>query len=209
MLVVETTYFSWPGSARSVISSPVNEHTAPVSRRENGMAMAVAAWIGYLCAHFVLVTGCYAWRYRRSPYSLQWLPRNGYDLCESAYGLLVAGYTVAVLFGPHTEPRQTVLALALIIAGSGLIVWAVATLGSNWRIGQDEGDRTCAYVADGPYRVLRHPIYWGMTISVLGQMLLTNSDVRGLILLVGTITYALLQSRAESRRWCNRRRTDV
>lgn len=171
--------------------------------------MAVAAWIGYLCVHFVLVTGCYAWHYRRSPYSLQWLPRNGYDLGESAYGLLVIGYTVAVLFGPRTEPRWTVLALAFIIAGSGLIIWAVATLGSNWRIGQDEGDRTCVYVANGPYRVLRHPIYWGMTISALGQMQLTNSDLRGLILLVGTVTYALLQSRAESRRWCSQRRADV
>jgi hypothetical protein len=38
------------------------------------------------------------------------------------------------------------------------------------------------YVAHGPYRFLRHPIYWGMTISAFGQMLLTAGDMRGLIL---------------------------
>jgi len=43
-----------------------------------------------------------------------------------------------------------------------------------------------------------------MTISAFGQMLLTAGDLRGLILLVGTVAYALLQGRAESRRWGNR-----
>jgi protein-S-isoprenylcysteine O-methyltransferase Ste14 len=166
--------------------------------------MAVAAWLAYLCLHFVLVPGWFAWRYRRSPYALRWLPRNGYDLGESAYGLLVAGYTVAVLLGPLTEPRWPVLALACIIAGSGLIVWAVATLGGSWRIGQDEGDATCVYVTHGPYRLLHHPIYLGMIISAFGQTLLTAGDMRGLILSVGTVAYALLQGREESRRWGNR-----
>jgi protein-S-isoprenylcysteine O-methyltransferase Ste14 len=166
--------------------------------------IAVATWITYLCVHFALVPGWFAWRHRRSPYALQWLPRNGYDLGESAYGLLVAGYTIAVLLGPPTEPRWTVLAVACVIAGSGLIVWAVATLGGSWRIGQDVDDTTCVYVARGPYRFLRHPIYLGMIISALGQTLLTAADTRGLILLVGTVAYALFQGRAESRRWGNR-----
>jgi protein-S-isoprenylcysteine O-methyltransferase Ste14 len=165
--------------------------------------MAVATWIAYLSVHFVLVPGWFAWRYRRSPYALRWRPRNGYDLGESAYGLLVAGYTLAVLLGPLTEPRWSALAVACVIAGSELIVWAVATLGGSWRIGQDEGDTTCLYVTHGPYRFVRHPIYWGMTISAFGQMLLTAADPRGLILLVGTVAYALFQGRAESCRWGN------
>src|SRR5262249_36854532 len=61
--------------------------------------MAVATWIPYLCVHFVLVPGWFAWRSRHSPYALRWLPRNGYDLVESAYGLLVACYTIAILRG--------------------------------------------------------------------------------------------------------------
>ena len=65
--------------------------------RAEAIPTAVATWIAYLCVHFVLVPGWFAWRYRRSPYALRWLPRNAYDLGESAYGLLVAGYTIAVL----------------------------------------------------------------------------------------------------------------
>src|SRR5437763_5937717 len=107
--------------------------------------MAVAAWTAYLCVHFVLVPAWFVRHYRRSPYALRWLPRNGYDLGESAYGMLLAGYTIAVLLGPLSEPRWSVLAVASVIAGSGLIVWAVATLGGNWRIGQDEGDITVVY----------------------------------------------------------------
>jgi protein-S-isoprenylcysteine O-methyltransferase Ste14 len=106
----------------------------------------------------VVVPGSFALRYRRSPFALQWLLRNGYDLVEAAYGLRVAGYTTAVLLGPLTEPRWTVLAATCVIAGSALIIWAVATLGGSWRIGQDKGDTTCVYVAQGPYRFLRHPI---------------------------------------------------
>ena len=171
------------------------------------LPLAVAAWVAYLCVHFVFVPGWFARRYRCSPYALRWLPRNGYDLVESAYGLLVAGYTVAVSLGPLPGPRWPVLALACVVAGSGLIVWAVATLGSSWRIGQDESDMACTHVTRGPYRLVRHPIYYGMTISAFGQMLLTASDPHGLILLLGTVAYVLLQGRAESRRWsrCMRR----
>src|SRR5579883_3289139 len=100
--------------------------------------MAVGTWLGYLGLHLILVPGWFTWHYRRSPYVLRWLPRNGYDLGESAYGLLVISYTLAVLFGPATDPRWRVLPLACVVGGSGLILWAVMTLGSHWRIGQDE-----------------------------------------------------------------------
>ena len=59
--------------------------------------MAVAAWTAYLCVHFVLVPAWFVRHCRRSPYALRRLPRNGYDLGESAYALLVIGYTIAVV----------------------------------------------------------------------------------------------------------------
>ena len=116
------------------------------------LPLAVAAWVAYLGAHFAVVPGWFAWRYRRSPYALRWVPRNGYDLVESAYGSLVAGYTVAVFLGPLPHPLWPVPALACVVAGSGLIVWAVAALGGSWRIGQDGGDATCTYITGGPCR---------------------------------------------------------
>jgi uncharacterized membrane protein len=51
--------------------------------------------------------------------------------------------------------------------------------------------------------LVRHPIYWGMTISAFGQMLLNNADIRGLILFAGTVGYGFLQGQAEFRRWSN------
>lgn len=120
--------------------------------------------------------------------------------------MLATGYTAAVLLGALPEPRWPVLALACVIAGSGLILWAVATLGSNRRIGQDEGDTTCVRVAEGPYRLVCHPIYWGMAISAFGQMLLTNGESYGAILLFGTVGYVLVQGKAESRRWSSQQR---
>ena len=91
--------------------------------------------------------------------------------------------------------------MACVIAGSALIVWAVAPLeavgGSARRGRHDLRDE-----AHGPYRAPSDLL--GMTISAFGQMLLTAADMRGLFLLVGTVAYALFQGRAESRRWGNR-----
>ena len=170
------------------------------------MSIAVAAWYGYLIVHFALAPGWFGWRYRRLPYVLKWWPRNGYDFIESAYGLLVIGYTFAVSIGHFTEPHWIILPLICIVVGSGLILWSVVTLGRNWRIGQDASDNSCIHVTNGPYRFLRHPIYCGMTISALGQTLLSNCDLSGMILAGGTVAYVFFQSRAESRRWSNRGR---
>jgi hypothetical protein len=63
--------------------------------------MAAGTSFAYLCVHFVVLPGWFAWRSRRSPYALHLLPRDAYDVGESAYGLLVVDYTVAVAIGPH------------------------------------------------------------------------------------------------------------
>src|SRR4051794_5753534 len=111
----------------------------------DGTSMAVTAWLVYLGVHFILMPAWFACRFRRSPYALHWVPRNGYDLAESAYGLMVVGYTTALLMNLLCEPRWPVAALACHVAGSGFIVWAEVSLGGNWRIGQDEGDAACSY----------------------------------------------------------------
>ena len=105
----------------------------------------------------MLVPRWFAWRYRRSPYALWWLPRNGYDLGESAYGLLVAGYAMAVLIGPLTEARWPVPAVACVVAGSALIVWEAATLGSSWRIGQEGATRSAS--TSPTVRIASWPIF--------------------------------------------------
>jgi protein-S-isoprenylcysteine O-methyltransferase Ste14 len=78
--------------------------------------------------------------------------------------------------GWFNEPVFTVtfpMALAgfgLAICGIGLSIWARLILGENWSssptIKQDH-----ALIVSGPYRAVRHPIYTGFLIALLGSAL--------------------------------------
>jgi hypothetical protein len=46
----------------------------------------------------------------------------------------------------------------------------------------------------------------GIAISAFGQMLLTNADIRSVLLLLGTVGYVLVQGKAESLRWSSQER---
>src|SRR5262249_9463989 len=59
---------------------------------------------------------------------------------------------------------------ALVVAGLGLAAWARAHLGANWS-SQVVVKEDHALVRDGPYRLVRHPIYTGLLIAVLGTAL--------------------------------------
>ncbi len=60
--------------------------------------------------------------------------------------------------------------LALTLAGIGLAIWARANLGQNWsaKITIKEGHRL---IESGPYAVVRHPIYSGFLLAMLGTAL--------------------------------------
>jgi len=59
------------------------------------------------------------------------------------------------------------LGMLLVAAGLGLAVWARGCLGRNWSgiitLKQDH-----ALVREGPYRVVRHPIYTGLLLALIG-----------------------------------------
>src|SRR5438132_7221667 len=86
---------------------------------------------------------------------------------ELAYGLQLAGVVLAV--------------------GSALFAaWAMWSLGRSYGIRMDlfEGHRL---VTEGPYRVVRHPMYLGILIFQIGATLAMESA----LLLVATIVYAI------------------
>ncbi len=72
-----------------------------------------------------------------------------------------------------------VLGVALTAAGIGFAVWARFYLGGNWsssvtvKVGHE-------LVRTGPYRFVRHPIYTGLIVALLGTAL-QQPQVRGLI----------------------------
>lgn len=81
------------------------------------------------------------------------------------------------LFPPNR--LSEVLGVALTAAGIGFAVWARFYLGGNWsgtvtvKVGHE-------LVRTGPYRFVRHPIYTGLIVALLGTAL-QRAQVRDLI----------------------------
>jgi protein-S-isoprenylcysteine O-methyltransferase Ste14 len=60
-----------------------------------------------------------------------------------------------------------IVALILVIAGLGFAIWARLHLGTNWSAEVSIKDKH-QLVVSGPYRFVRHPIYSGILLAVLG-----------------------------------------
>jgi protein-S-isoprenylcysteine O-methyltransferase Ste14 len=89
-----------------------------------------------------------------------------------------------------------VLGVALLVSGLALAVWARIYLGRNWGMPMSKKDEP-ELVTSGPYRFVRHPIYSGLLLAVLGTALATN--LLGLIALVLLATYFLYSATVEER----------
>jgi protein-S-isoprenylcysteine O-methyltransferase Ste14 len=65
------------------------------------------------------------------------------------------------------------LADLLVLAGMWIAIWARVTLGGNWssRVTLKEGHEL---IQRGPYRFVRHPIYSGLLLMVLGTAVLVG-----------------------------------
>jgi protein-S-isoprenylcysteine O-methyltransferase Ste14 len=70
---------------------------------------------------------------------------------------------------PHSDGIAVAGAI-LTAAGLGIAVWARRRLGRNWSgtVTLKEGH---TLVRDGPYRVIRHPIYSGLLLAIAGTAL--------------------------------------
>ena len=71
-------------------------------------------------------------------------------------------------------------------AGIALAVWARLHLGSNWGMPMTQRAEP-ELVTSGPYRFVRHPIYTGLLIAMLGTALVDN--LLGLIVVAVMIPY--------------------
>jgi protein-S-isoprenylcysteine O-methyltransferase Ste14 len=66
-------------------------------------------------------------------------------------------------------------------SGIALAIWARVRLGSNWGMPMTQKVEP-ELVTSGPYRFVRHPIYSGLLLALLGTALVTN--LIGLIIVV-------------------------
>jgi protein-S-isoprenylcysteine O-methyltransferase Ste14 len=93
----------------------------------------------------------------------------------AAFGLFFA---FLAAFAGHVEGLAAlVLALcgfSLALAGAALVLWSRAELGSAWSF-VPMADQGTSPVTTGPYRLVRHPIYFGLSLVAMGEALAFSS----------------------------------
>jgi protein-S-isoprenylcysteine O-methyltransferase Ste14 len=89
------------------------------------------------------------------------------------------------------------LGLLIVIAGLAFAVWARFHLGRNWS-GTVTVKEDHALVCSGPYAIVRHPIYTGLLVAILGTAIVFG-EWRGLVAFCFLTAAYLLKLRREER----------
>jgi protein-S-isoprenylcysteine O-methyltransferase Ste14 len=87
--------------------------------------------------------------------------------------------------------------LLLVLVGIGFAIWARLHLGTNWS-GAVTLKRGHTLIRRGPYTIVRHPIYTGFLLALLGVALILG-EVRGLLGVAVLFLSLWLKSRMEER----------
>jgi protein-S-isoprenylcysteine O-methyltransferase Ste14 len=85
--------------------------------------------------------------------------------------------------------------IVLTFAGAALAIWARIILGENWsaKVTRKVGHEL---VRSGPYRVVRHPIYSGLLLAVIGTALVVG-EWRGVLAIPFVLGSESLKARRE------------
>ena len=142
---------------------------------QNGIRIAWAV-LGLIWAAAALATKRSTRRQSRS--SLIW----HVAAMAVAFNLLFGDY---FRYGPldrRLMPPMPWAGLVLVVAGVGFAIWARFFLGGNWS-GTVTVKEDHTLVRSGPYAIVRHPIYTGLSLAILGTAL-SNGELRGFLALV-------------------------
>ncbi len=80
-------------------------------------------------------------------------------------GVLLISFLVELRL-PMSREMAKPLGMFIVVTGMSLVVWA-ATYIKEAFLGEVE-PRLDVLVRDGPYRFIRHPVYFGMTLALVG-----------------------------------------
>jgi protein-S-isoprenylcysteine O-methyltransferase Ste14 len=90
------------------------------------------------------------------------------------------------------------LGLILCVAGMALAIWSRNILGTNWSgfvvIKQDH-----ELIQRGPYQFVRHPLYTGLIVAIIGTYLALAPTAQGFLLALAWIFAFYVKSRGEER----------
>ena len=117
-----------------------------------------------------------------------------------ACGLLFSDSARVGYLSRHLLPEADAIGwvgLGLTVAGCAFAVWARARLGSNWSASVTR-KRGHELVRGGPYAIVRHPIYSGLLLGILGTAL-AQGELRSLLALGLAFVGWLLKARIEER----------
>jgi protein-S-isoprenylcysteine O-methyltransferase Ste14 len=112
------------------------------------------------------------------PGSIEWFAGLGF-VTAIATGVLAAVLAESGDVNPVDSLDTTfvhVVGIVLYAAGLTGVLVAQGTMGGSWRVGVDPGERT-ALVTEGPFAVVRNPIYTAMIATILGLTLLVPSPL--------------------------------
>jgi len=86
----------------------------------------------------------------------------------------------------------------LALAGAALVIRSRAELGAAWSFAP-KADQSTGLVTTGPYRLVRHPIYLGLALLVMGEALAFGSWPALFIALSGIVPTLAWRARAEEK----------
>ena len=161
--------------------------------------LIVASWL-VLIAYWVLSAS----RAKRSVRA-SWSWRREIGLRVAVFALvLVALHFLRAHREFRTDLRNTIhtsliwgfLGAALCASGATLAVWARACLGTNWGMPMAEKARP-ELVMDGPYAYIRHPIYAGLMLAMVGSSI--AQTVLWAIPLIFAVPYFVYSARQEEK----------
>lgn len=110
-------------------------------------------------------------------------------------------FFASLLFLSSSSAHDIALPLAmsgctLALVGAALVLRSRAELGCAWSL-LPKADRETGLVTTGPYRLVRHPIYLGLTLLAAGNALSFGNAAAFLIVLTGLVPTFAWRARAE------------
>jgi protein-S-isoprenylcysteine O-methyltransferase Ste14 len=121
-------------------------------------------WVGWLIASFTAKTS----------QSGRWGGLGG-GLRVSVAIVVIILFRLNTGHGHHavTGPLLGWIGLALWVIGLGIAIWARFYIGRNWGMPMTRREDP-DLVTTGPYRLIRHPIYTGIILGLVGTVLATS-----------------------------------
>ena len=155
--------------------------------------------VAWACALSFLTYAVIAERLRaRVRRGRQTIARGGPLVQYLPFFIWVPYVVIALRPGPELPFPDAVrwIGLALVVAGIGFAIWAARTLGRHFdmEVEVHEGHEV---VDRGPFAIVRHPVYFGLGVHLLGACLATGNGALIAGTLLGAFPTLYLRASAE------------